>query len=75
MYYIELGMGKKWRWLAKAFAFFGVLVALLGIGTFPQVNGITHALESTFDVPIIFSAIILTLIVTAIIFRWRAADF
>ncbi len=33
----------------------------------PQVNGITHALESTFDVPIIFSAIILTLIVTAII--------
>ncbi|MDW0617483.1 sodium:alanine symporter family protein [Mannheimia haemolytica] len=67
MYYIELGMGKKWRWLAKAFAFFGVLVALLGIGTFPQVNGITHALESTFDVPIIFSAIILTLIVTAII--------
>ncbi len=21
MYYIELGMGKKWRWLAKAFAF------------------------------------------------------
>ncbi len=36
MYYIELGMGKKWRWLAKAFAFFGVLVALLGIGTFPK---------------------------------------
>lgn len=67
MYYIELGMGKNWRWLAKAFAFFGVLVALFGIGTFPQVNGITTALESTFDVPIIFTAIILTLIVAAII--------
>ncbi|QLB19285.1 alanine/glycine:cation symporter family protein [Mannheimia granulomatis] len=67
MYYIELGMGKNWRWLAKAFAFFGVLVALFGIGTFPQVNGITTVLESTFDVPIIFTAIILTLIVAAII--------
>ncbi|QLB40997.1 alanine/glycine:cation symporter family protein [Mannheimia pernigra] len=67
MYYIELGMGKKWRWLAKAFAFFGVLVALLGVGTFPQVNGITASLESTFDVPIIFSAIILTLVVAVII--------
>ncbi|MDD0823628.1 sodium:alanine symporter family protein [Mannheimia sp. AT1] len=67
MYYIEMGMGKKWRWLAKAFAFFGILVALLGIGTFPQVNGITTALEKTFDIPIIFSAIILTLVVTSII--------
>lgn len=67
MYYIEMGMGKKWRWLAKLFAFFGVLVALLGIGTFPQVNGITSALQSTFDVPIVFSAIILTLVVAAII--------
>ncbi|VEI46654.1 Na+/alanine symporter [Actinobacillus equuli] len=67
MYYIEMGMGKNWKWLAKAFAFFGVLVALLGIGTFPQVNGITHSLESTFDVPIVFSSIILTLVVTSII--------
>lgn len=68
MYYIEMGMGKNWRWLAKAFAFFGVLVALVGIGTFPQVNGITHSLEATFDIPIVFSAIVLTLIVIAIIF-------
>lgn len=67
MYYIEMGMGKNWRWMAKAFAFFGVLVALFGIGTFPQVNGITSSLEATFDVPVIFSAIILTLVVTAII--------
>ncbi|WGE62269.1 sodium:alanine symporter family protein [Actinobacillus equuli subsp. haemolyticus] len=67
MYYIEMGMGKNWKWLAKAFAFFGVLVALLGIGTFPQVNGITHSLESTFDVPVVFSSIILTLVVTSII--------
>lgn len=67
MYYIEMGMGKKWRWLAKAFAFFGILVALFGIGTFPQVNGITSALENTFNIPIIFSTIILTLMVSSII--------
>lgn len=28
-YYIEQGMGKKWTWLAKLFAFFGVCVGLL----------------------------------------------
>lgn len=67
MYYIEMGMGKNWRWLAKAFAFFGVLVALFGIGTFPQVNGITTALESTFNIPIIFSVTILTLVAGSII--------
>lgn len=39
-YYIENGMGAKWKWLAKMFAFFGAGVGLLGIGTFTQVNGI-----------------------------------
>lgn len=42
-YYIENGMGKKWKWLAKIFAFFGVCVGLMGIGTFTQVNGIASA--------------------------------
>ena len=32
-YYIENGMGKQWRWLAKIFAFFGAGVGLFGIGT------------------------------------------
>ena len=32
-YYIENGMGKNWRWLAKIFAFFGAGVGLFGIGT------------------------------------------
>ena len=48
-YYIENGMGKSWRWLAKVFAFFGVGVGLLGIGTFTQVNGITSAVNNFFD--------------------------
>lgn len=48
-YYIENGMGKSWKWLAKIFAVFGVLVGLMGIGTFTQVNSITTAANSFFD--------------------------
>lgn len=48
-YYIENGMGRKWKWLAKIFAFFGVCVGLLGIGTFTQINGITSAVNNFFD--------------------------
>ena len=35
-YYIERGMGKKFRWLGKIFAFFGACVGLMGIGTFTR---------------------------------------
>ena len=48
-YYIEQGMGKSWKWLAKLFAFFGVCVGLFGIGTFSQVNGISSAVNGFFD--------------------------
>lgn len=48
-YYIEQGMGKNFRWLAKIFAFFGVCVGLFGIGTFTQVNGIASAVMNFFD--------------------------
>lgn len=48
-YYIERGMGDKWKWLAKVFAFFGVCVGLFGIGTFSQVNGIASAVNGFFD--------------------------
>lgn len=48
-YYIENGMGKQWRWLAKIFAFFGAGVGLFGIGTFTQVNGIASAVKNFFD--------------------------
>ena len=48
-YYIENGMGRKWKWLGKIFAVFGVLVGLFGIGTFTQVNSITQAANNFFD--------------------------
>lgn len=48
-YYIEKGMGKKWKWLGKLFALFAILAGALGIGTITQVNGITSAAQNFFD--------------------------
>ena len=48
-YYIEKGMGRNWKWLAKMFAVFGAGAGLLGIGTFTQINGITGAVKNFFD--------------------------
>ena len=48
-YYIEKGMGEKFKWLAKLFAVFGVGAGLMGIGTFTQINGITGAVNNFFD--------------------------
>lgn len=47
-YYIENGMGEKWKWLAKMFAVCGLLAGLLGIGTITQINGITSAADNFF---------------------------
>ncbi|MDG2915391.1 sodium:alanine symporter family protein [Bisgaard Taxon 10/6] len=65
MYYIENGLGIKW--LAKLFAVFGVLVAFFGIGTFPQINAITHAMYDSFNVPIEASAAVMTVLVALIV--------
>ena len=48
-YYIENGLGRKWKWLGKLFALFGLLAGLMGIGTVTQINGITSAANIFFD--------------------------
>ena len=48
-YYIERGLGRRWRPLAVAFAFFGVLAGVMGIGTVTQIHGITSAVQRFFD--------------------------
>lgn len=48
-YYIEKGLGVKWKPLAVAFAIFGVGAGILGIGTITQINGITGAVETFFQ--------------------------
>lgn len=47
--YIEKGLGKKWRWLAKLFAVNGLCAGLFGIGTITQVNGIVKAINDYFN--------------------------
>ena len=70
-YYIEKGMGENWKWLAKIFAVFGVMVGLLGIGTFSQINGITSAVNNFFDEEyswtVVIAGIILTIFVAFVI--------
>lgn len=48
-YYIENGLGKKWKWLGKLFALFGLFAGVMGIGTITQINGITSAANGFFD--------------------------
>ena len=45
MYYIQNGLGRKWRWLAYAYALLGAL-ACFGIGNTTQINTITVAVGS-----------------------------
>lgn len=66
MYYIENGLGKKFKPLGFLFAFFGVLVAFFGIGTFAQVNSIVEIMHLTTDIPVEYTAVVLTILVAAI---------
>ncbi len=68
MYYIELGLGKKFKWLACLFAFFGIFTALLGCGTFPQVNAIVESINNAFSVPVVILGVIITVLAAAVIF-------
>lgn len=61
MYYIKNGLGLDW--LAKLFAIFGVGVALLGIGTFGQVKSIADAALISFKIPVVVTAVIVTVLV------------
>ena len=66
MYYIKNGMGKKYKWLGGLFAFFGVLVAYFGIGTFAQVNSIVDITKMTIGLDPVWTGAILTIFVAAI---------
>ena len=64
MYYIEKGTGNKL--LAKLFAFFGLAVALLGIGTFGQVKSISDAVTKGFNISPQITATVITVLVAAV---------
>jgi AGCS family alanine or glycine:cation symporter len=50
MYYIERGLGPKFKWLAVLFALFGS-VAAFGIGNMVQSHSVASALKETVDAP------------------------
>jgi len=66
MYYIENGLGKKYKPLAVMFAIFGVLCAYFGIGTFAQVNSIVEITKISAGIPVVYTGIALTVVVAAV---------
>lgn len=66
MYYIEKGMGKKWKWLAVLFALLGALAAF-GIGNMVQANSVAASLEATFGINKLVSGILLAIAAAAVI--------
>ena len=68
MYYIEMGLGKKWKPLAIAFALFGIMTAMLGSGTTTQMNAITASINAGFGVSTYITCAIITILVAIITF-------
>ena len=66
MYYIENGLGKKWKWLAFLFAFFGVM-ASFGIGSTVQANSVAQAVHSSFGIDTWIIGVVLTLITAFVV--------
>ncbi len=61
MYYIENGLGKRWKWLAVVFAVLGGL-ASFGIGNIAQSSEIAGAMKGLFGLDTMDSGVILTVI-------------
>lgn len=72
MYYIINGITGRLKVIAKPLAYFfalaGILVALLGIGTFSQVNSITGSLQNSFNWSPKVVSIIIAIFVAIIVF-------
>ena len=60
MYYIERGLGAKWKWLALLFAFFGTF-ASFGIGSSVQSNTVALAVENSLGISTLVTGIVITL--------------
>jgi len=67
MYYIERGIGPKWKFLAVAFAGFAAFAAL-GIGNSVQSNTIADVMENSFNISGLVTGIILVILTSLILF-------
>lgn len=66
MYYIRNGLGRRWRWLAVAFALFGSLAGF-GIANTVQSNSIAQVLADGYAVPPLVTGVVLMGLVAAVI--------
>jgi len=66
MYYIRNGLGRRWHFLAYAFAIFGSLAGF-GIANTVQSNSIAQVLNDGYAVPPLFTGIVLMLLVGAVV--------
>lgn len=66
MYYIERGMGKKWKWMASLFALLAGL-ATFGIGNIAQSSEISGAMYGLFGMKPEVTGILLTVIVGVVL--------
>ena len=64
-YYIEKGLGEKWKWLAVLYAFLAGLAAF-GIGNMVQSNTLAQSVASGFGVPTWATGLALVLLVGAV---------
>ena len=61
MYYIQNGLGPKWKWLAVLFAVMGAIAAF-GIGNMVQSNSIAAALDDKNVYPLVCSIVLFILV-------------
>jgi alanine or glycine:cation symporter, AGCS family len=66
MYYIRNGLGRRWHFLAYAFAIFGGLAGF-GIANTVQSNSIAQVLNDGYAVPPLFTGIVLMVLVGAVV--------
>jgi alanine or glycine:cation symporter, AGCS family len=67
MYYVEKGLGSKWKWLAVSFALFGAFAAL-GIGNSVQSNTIADVMTTSFHINNWVTGSVLAVLTALIIF-------
>ena len=66
MYYIERGLGPKWKWMALLFAALAAICSF-GTGNMNQANTMADALRAQFGVPPVYTAMVAATIVALVI--------
>jgi AGCS family alanine or glycine:cation symporter len=66
MYYIEMGMGSRWKWLAIAFAAFAA-ISSFGGGCMNQSNSLADQVQSSWGIPTVITGLVFAALVAAVI--------